>query len=215
MRELLLIHILETESQINGRCMMKNKSLEKMVETALLGALILVFSFTPIGYIKIGALSVTFVTIPVAVGAVIVGKGAGTILGLIFGITSFVQCFGIDPFGTLLAGINPFLTFVLCVGTRALMGFLVGLIFELMMKKPNLSPLKTTVANLCAPLLNSMLFLGALFIMFGNVEYEGALIKVLITTVMIINVPLEAAVVTVAGTAICIAMQKIQKFKEQ
>ena len=188
---------------------MKNKSLIKMVETALLGALIMVLSLTPIGYLRVGALSITFVTIPVAVGAVVIGKGAGAILGLIFGITSFVQCFGTDPFGTLLMGINPFLTFVLCVVTRVMMGFLVGLIFELMMKSPKKEPLKTAIANLCAPLLNSLLFLGLLFIMFGNVEYEGALIKVIITTVMILNVPLEAAVTTVIGTAVCVALRKL------
>ena len=46
----------------------------------------------------------------VVIGAIILGPTAGAILGGVFGITSFIQCFGISAFGTLLFGINPVLT---------------------------------------------------------------------------------------------------------
>lgn len=92
--------------------MNKNKfSTKYLVEMALLVAIILLMAFTPIGYIKTAGLEITLIVVPVAVGAVTLGPTAGAILGGVFGITSFIQCFGMSQFGALLLGINPFLTF--------------------------------------------------------------------------------------------------------
>lgn len=93
--------------------MNKNKfSTKYLVEMALLVAIILLMAFTPIGYIKTAGLEITLIVVPVAVGAVTLGPTAGAILGGVFGITSFIQCFGMSQFGALLLGINPFLTFL-------------------------------------------------------------------------------------------------------
>lgn len=111
--------------------MNKNKfSTKYLVEMALLVAIILLMAFTPIGYIKTAGLEITLIVVPVAVGAVTLGPTAGAILGGVFGITSFIQCFGMSQFGALLLGINPFLTFLVCVPTRILMGWLTGLIYH-------------------------------------------------------------------------------------
>ena len=66
-----------------------------MVEMALLIAIILIMAFTPLGYIRTFGLEITLIVVPVAVGAVTLGPTAGAVLGAVFGITSFVQCFGI------------------------------------------------------------------------------------------------------------------------
>ncbi len=81
--------------------MTKSKfSTKYLVEMALLVAIILLMAFTPIGYIKTAGLEITLIVIPVAVGAVTLGPAAGAILGGVFGITSFIQCFGMSAFGT-------------------------------------------------------------------------------------------------------------------
>lgn len=95
----------------------KTFSTKYLVEMALLVAIILLMAFTPIGYIKTAGLEITLIVVPVAVGAVTLGPTAGAILGGVFGITSFIQCFGMSQFGALLLGINPFLTFLVCVPT--------------------------------------------------------------------------------------------------
>ena len=100
-----------------------------MVELALMVAVILVMSLTPLGYIRTPGLSITLLTVPVAVGAIILGPVGGLICGLTFGLTSFYQCFVGGAMGTVLLGINPFGTFVTTVVTRTLEGFLTGLIF--------------------------------------------------------------------------------------
>ena len=83
-----------------------------MVELALMVAVILVMSLTPLGYIRTPGLSITLLTVPVAGGAIILGPVGGLICGLAFGLTSFYQCFVGGAMGTVLLGINPFGTFV-------------------------------------------------------------------------------------------------------
>ena len=78
-----------------------------MVELALMVAIIFVMAFTSLGYFQTMGLSITFLTVPVAVGAIILGPKGGAICGLAFGITSFMQCFGMGAFGTMLFSINP------------------------------------------------------------------------------------------------------------
>ena len=81
---------------------MKKYDTKKLVLLALLTGLLVLMAFTPIGYLNIGPLSITFNMIPVAIGAVALGPTGSAVLGLVFGITSFAQCFGISAFGTVL-----------------------------------------------------------------------------------------------------------------
>ena len=61
----------------------------------LLTAILMVLSMTPLGYLNIGPLAISFNMIPVAIGAIALGPVGGMILGGMFGITSFLQCMGI------------------------------------------------------------------------------------------------------------------------
>ena len=110
----------------------------KLVEMALLVAIILILAFTPLGYIKTLGLEITLIVVPVTIGAIILGPLGGAVLGAVFGITSFIQCFGMSPFGAVLLGINPFGTFVVCVVSRILMGWLTGLIYNCQPGRSNL-----------------------------------------------------------------------------
>ena len=42
-----------------------------MAETALLTAIVILMAFTPLGYLRIGITQITFIVVPVAVGAVL------------------------------------------------------------------------------------------------------------------------------------------------
>lgn len=64
-----------------------------LVELALMVAIIIVMALTPLGYIKTPGLSVTLLTIPVTVGAVMLGPAGGAVCGAAFGLTSFYQTF--------------------------------------------------------------------------------------------------------------------------
>lgn len=56
-----------------------------MVELAMMIAVILLMAFTPLGYIRTPFLTVTLITIPVAVGAMFLGPKGGMVCGLAFG----------------------------------------------------------------------------------------------------------------------------------
>lgn len=154
---------------------MKNKKTLEMVQMAVLIAIILVMAFTSIGYIRTAGLSISIITIPVVIGAMIIGPKAGLLLGAVFGLTSFYQCFGMDVFGATLLGINPFLTFVVCVPTRALMGFLVGIIFKAVKKVDKTKTVSYFVCGLLGAFLNTLLFMGTLLLCFWNTEYIQSL----------------------------------------
>ena len=192
----------------------KNENTLRMVQTAVLAAILIVMAFTPLGYLKIGTISITFLSSPVVVGAIVIGPACGAILGGVFGITSFIQCFGMDLFGTTLLGINPILTFLMCMVPRILMGLFVGLIFRALIKVDKTKIWSFAVASLSGAVINTVLFVGALILFFGTSEYiKGfgknflAILSVLIT----INAVVEAAVCMVAGTAITKALSKTMK----
>ncbi len=136
---------------------------------------------------------------------------AGAILGGVFGITSFIQCFGMSQFGALLLGINPFLTFLVCVPTRILMGWLTGLIYHGLRKTKIPSAASVTIASLCRPLLNTTFFMGTLVTLFAYTMRESfGMGKVLpfIFAFVGVNGVVEAIVCFVVGTAISMALKK-------
>ncbi len=115
---------------------MKTKKLfstRQLVILGLMTALVLIFSLTPIGSIPIGPLSITLNVIPVAISAVALGPIGGAVMGSVFGLFSFLQCFGVgvpSAMGEILVNISPFAAFVQRFVPRALDGLLVGFIFK-------------------------------------------------------------------------------------
>ena len=143
---------------------MKKINTKKLTVTSVLAAVVAVVSFLPL---KTLGLEISFSMVPVAVGAICFGPAVGAILGAVFGVVSFLQCFGYSAFGALLLSENPFFTAVMCIPTRILAGLFTGLIFKALSGK--LNKLAFFVSSLCAPLLNTAFFMGALVLLF----YQG------------------------------------------
>ena len=185
----------------------------QLVEIAVLVAIIIIMAFTPLGYLKIGVVSITFITIPVVVGAIHLGPGAGAFLGGVFGATSLIQCFGMDFFGTTIFSISPIGTIVLTLVPRILMGFLVGLIFRALENIDRTEIISFGVASLSGALLNTALFIGGFFLIFLPFANEisesfGSSLVVLVGSMLTINALIEAAVCLVVGGAISKALSK-------
>jgi len=170
----------------------------------------LIMAFTPVGYLKIGVVEITFMMIPVIVGAVMLGPSYGAVLGFVFGLTSFIQCFGMSPFGTMLASINLFFTAIMCFVPRILMGWLTGLIYKILNKNKYIA---TGAASIAAPVMNTVFFIGALMLLFGNSDFileirDGRALMAFFTWFVGLNGLLEAIVSFIAGTAVSIALLK-------
>ena len=196
-----------------------NKRNEKTLRLTVAGMLIaleIIMAFTPIGYLKIGLLSITFMTVPVIIGAVTNGLWMGTVLGLTFGITSFVQCFGMDAFGTTLFGLNPIGTFIMCICTRTLMGFLCALIYKGLSKTKAPVGVQVGISAFSAPFLNTAFFVPCLILFFWKTEYiqsiaAGANVLKFIVTLVGVNGIVEWVVCTVVGAAIALGLKRALK----
>lgn len=191
----------------------------KLVQLALFTAIIFIMAFTPIGYIKTPGLEITLLVVPVAVGAIVLGPVSGAILGAVFGLTSFIQCFGMSPFGATLLGINAFGTFIVTMVPRILMGWLTGLAFLGIKKIDKTNNISYAVASLAGPLLNTVFFMGTLVLFFYNTDYIQGFADTLGTESVFtfilafvgVNGLIEAAVCFVMGTAISKTLDVISR----
>ncbi|MBQ9647180.1 MAG: ECF transporter S component [Oscillospiraceae bacterium] len=144
----------------------------------LMTALVLVFSFTPIGSIPIGPLVITLNTIPVAIAAIALGPKGGLATGCAFGLMSFLQCIGVgipSGMGAMLFGISPFFAFIQRFVPRALDGFLVGVIFRVCEKRAGRGA--CFAAGFFSAFLNTLFFMSALVLLFGNTDYVRGLMN--------------------------------------
>ena len=138
----------------------------------LMAGILFLMAYTPLGYLNIGPLAVTFNVIPVAICAVVLGPTGGAVAGAVFGLTSFLQAMGIggtSALGAALFQINPFLSAVQGFVTRILDGLLIGFIYRGMRKKTNVYA-SCAVTGFFSAFLNTLFFMTALVVMFGNTE---------------------------------------------
>lgn len=143
---------------------MNRSSIRTLTTLAILIAVILVMSFTPLGYIKTLGLEITLLHIPVIVGAALTGPVGGMVLGAVFGLTSFFQCFGMSWFGTTLFSISPVATFVVCVVPRVLLGLIAALLYRAFEKFAGKwgGALTGAITTVC----HTVLFMGLLALFF-------------------------------------------------
>ncbi|MCD7730954.1 MAG: ECF transporter S component [Oscillospiraceae bacterium] len=158
---------------------MKTKlSVKQLVIAGLLTAILLLMSYTPLGYLNVGPLAITFNVIPVAIAAITLGPVGGAVVGAIFGLTSFLQCLGIggtSAMGVILFEINPFLAFIQRFLPRMLDGLLLGFIYKWVSKLSN-GFAACFVTGFCSAFLNTLLFMSALVLLFGGTDYMQELI---------------------------------------
>ena len=139
----------------------------------LLTGILILMACTPLGYLNIGPLAITFNMIPVAIAAITLGPAGGAV----FGMTSFLQCLGVlgmSGMGAATFAISPFLTFVQRMLPRVLDGFLLGCIYRFMKKHSATFP-ACAVTGFFAAFLNTLLFMGLLILLFGNTAYVQSL----------------------------------------
>ena len=146
-------------------------TVQDMVRLSVLVAIMLLLELTGLGMIKTAGLEITIFLVPVIVGAIVMGPGAGAFLGGVFGCISFWECFGKSTFGVALLAINPVGTFLVCVPTRILAGWLCGLVFKALHKLDKSNLWSFGVAGLTGALCNTALFMTTLCLFFYNSDF--------------------------------------------
>ena len=152
--------------------MNKQSKTMRLTLMGLFAAVLLLMAYTPLGYLNIGPLAITFNVIPVALAAITLGPVGGVAMGAVFGLTSFLQCIGVggtSAMGAMLFGINPVLAFIQRFIPRLLDGFLLGYVFRYSRKAVG-DRIACMITGFCSAFLMSLLVL-----LFGNTSYVQGL----------------------------------------
>lgn len=192
---------------------MENKkvNVRYMTQLALLVAIELVMKLTGLGSVPVGPLYMSFLTVPIAVGAILMGPAAGAVLGGVFGLVSFYDAVtGVSVMTGTFFQLSPVHTIVLCIGTRVLMGFCAGWVFRLLSRVDQQGIFSYVVSALATPLLNTLFFMGYIVLAFYASDYIQNLVTSLnaanpfMFVVLLVGVQglLEAVVCAVVGSAV-------------
>ena len=139
---------------------MKNTNTKTLTRVALLVAIELVMKLVGLGSVPVGPLYMSFLTLPIAVGAITMGPAVGALLG-----------------GALFQ-VSPLNTFILCVGMRVLMGLCCGLIFKALQKLDKSRTWSYILSAMTAPALNTLFFMGYIVLAFYGCDYVQNLVSV-------------------------------------
>ena len=201
----------------------KNRRSDAVFRLAFLGlltAVMFIMAFTPLGYLKTGFLSITFMTIPVIIAAVVLTPLDAAVVGGIFGLTSFIQAVtGASLLTNALFQVNPLFTIILCFVPRVLEGLLGGLLFRAISRFDKTKLISYAAVSLAVPLMNTLFFMSTLFLLFYNsepirkiAESKGAEdVLTLLFAMVGINAVLEAVICFIIGTAITKALSVLIK----
>ena len=203
--------------------MRNSEKLHRITRLAILVAIIFLLTFTPLGYLTIGPIAATTIQMPVIVGAVLMGPGAGLTLGLFFGLSAIIKVLtmpGADPFATMALSHAPLQYLLVCVGSRVLMGWLSGLLAAGLKKIPALRDGRTVIGygitGFMGSLMNTVFYLGSLWLLCAEViaAYYGIDLsgvgKLVMGTAVGAGIP-EAIVSCVVVGAVCKALEVIFK----
>lgn len=203
--------------------MMKSKKTQYMTSMALFLAIEIILVVTPLGYIPIGPLNATTMHIPVIIAGIILGKKAGGELGFVFGLTSMIKAtiqpgitsFCFSPFVTIGTISGNYKSLLIAFVPRILLGYLAGLIFEIMKNKGRENS-GVLAGALVGALTNTVLVLSGIYVFFGNayasslnVAYSGLI--GLLLGVVTTNGILEAILAAVVSLAVYKAMKPLLK----
>ena len=196
---------------------MKNTNTKTLTRVALLVAIELVMKLVGLGSVPVGPLYMSFLTLPIAVGAITMGPAVGALLGGVFGAVSFYDAItGASAMTGALFQVSPLNTFILCVGMRVLMGLCCGLIFKALQKLDKSRTWSYILSAMTAPALNTLFFMGYIVLAFYQTDYVQSLVfakgasNPLMVVVLLVGVQgvVEAIVCSVAGTAVASGVKK-------
>lgn len=171
---------------------------------AVLLALVIVLQVFGLAIPMPGGTSMSFVLVPIILGGMILGPGAGTFLGLAFGIITIF-----DPLAMTLMNYVPAITVLTVVLKGLCAGLVPSLLFRLISRKNKYAA--AYVAALAAPVCNTgIFFLGCLLMQEALVASVGMAFWAFISLIMI-NFAIELGVNVVLAPAIYSVDNVIEK----
>lgn len=152
-----------------------------MVSVALMAAIVIVLANTPLGMIQLPIIKATTVHIPVILGAILLGPGAGAILGAIFGICSLVSntmaptllSFAFSPFLSTTGIPGALKAIWISVGCRILIGVAAGWLWILFTKIKLNQFIALPIVGFVGSMVNTVTVMGSIYFLFAQ-QYAEA-----------------------------------------
>lgn len=195
---------------------MRNKKVLEMTTIAMFATIIILMAWFPwIGFIAIPfiGISITIIHIPVIIGAMFGGLRMGAILGLIFGLSSWVIALirATQPFDIMFQ--NP----ILSVLPRFLFGLSIWFVYALFKRLIKHKAGSIAVTILVVTLIHTLLVMGTALAMSGFYEdvIGEEVFTVLVTRILPIIAPFEMALAALVGTPIILRLMRSEYFKEE
>ncbi len=207
---------------------MKDHKVRYMVTLAMLCAVLLAMGASGIGFLPLPIIKATTMHIPVILGAILLGPGAGAVLGCVFGLCS-IWVNTTTP-GLLSFAFSPFMTnegfegiaksFWIALGCRILFGFAAGWLWKGMKKllRTDYAALPVTAAVSTA--FHTLAVMGSIYLLLAQ-QYAvakdvavTAVFGLIMGTVLSSGIPeaiAAAILVTVIGKAILKFMERSAK----
>ena len=192
-----------------------------MVSVALMAAIVIVLANTPLGMIQLPIIKATTVHIPVILGAILLGPGAGAILGAVFGICSLVSntmaptllSFAFSPFLSTTGIPGALKAIWISVGCRILIGVVAGWLWVLFTKIKLNQFIALPIVGFVGSMVNTVTVMGSIYFLFAQQYAEAkevaltAVFGLVMGTVTASGIP-EAIVSCIVVAAVSKALSK-------
>ena len=199
-----------------------------MATLAMLCGLLLVMGMTGIGFIPLPVIKATTMHIPVILGAVLLGPGAGGVLGAVFGLCSIwantttpgLLSFAFSPFMSTEGLIGAVKSLWIALGCRILFGILAGWLWKGFKKLLKQDYLALPVTAAVATIFHTMLVMGSIYVLLAQQYAEAknvaitAVFGLVMGTITASGIPeaiAAAILVTAIGKALLNLMARLKK----
>lgn len=199
-----------------------------MAMLAMLCGVLLVMGMTGIGFIPLPVIKATTMHIPVILGAILLGPGAGGVLGGLFGLCS-MWTNTVSP-GLLSFAFSPFMTseglpgvlksLWIALGCRILFGVLAGWLWKILKRVTGNDYAAIPITAAVSTMLHTCLVMGSIYLLLAQ-QYAGAknvalsaVFGLIMGTVTASGIPeaiAAAILVTVIGKALLKLMVQLKK----
>ena len=194
--------------------MTTHEKLRQFTLTSLFVALIALLGLTPLGIIPVGPLSATILHIPVIIGAIALGRNAGLILGLAFGLVSTLRAFGIplpaSPLVLTMMEKSPLPVVVMSVVPRLLVPLVAWGISRAALRGGKRYAL-LCASGVAGSLTNTVFYLGLMVLFYALMGLDSTAVIATITGIGGLQGILEAIVACIIVPPVVLALEKIQK----
>lgn len=198
-----------------------------MATLAMLCGVLLVMGATGIGFIPLPVIKATTMHIPVILGAILLGPGAGAVLGGVFGLCSIwanttspgLLSFAFSPFMTTEGLPGVLKSLWIALGCRILLGVIAGWLWKLLKKILKQDYVALPVTAAVSTLCHTILVMGSIYVLLAQ-QYAAAknvavtaVFGLVMGTVTASGIPeaiIAAILVTVIGKALLHLMARMK-----